>query len=352
MFKDLKIVELASVLAGPLVGTFFSELGAEVVKIENASTSGDVTRKWKLPSEKEEAISAYYAAANFNKKVLMLNLKDSADYKIAIKEIADADIVVANYKFGDAKKMALDYETLQKINPTIIYGEINGYGATHKRTAFDVVLQAETGFMYMNGSAESGPIKMPVALIDILAAHQLKEGLLCALIKKLKTNKGSKVTVSLYDAAVSSLANQATNWLMSQHIPEPLGTQHPNIAPYGDMFFTKDDKYVVLAVGANRQFENLCKVLSLENLINDLRFQNNSLRVVNRVALNELLQAEIKILNAADCIELFLSLNVPAGIVKNMKEVFQNPLSDSLILRETIEETSTKKVKTAIFKIS
>lgn len=352
MFKDLKIVELASVLAGPLVGTFFSELGATVIKIENASTNGDVTRKWKLPSEDKEAISAYYASANYNKKVLMLNLKDSADYNSAIKEIETADIVIANYKFGDAKKMGLDYDTLKKLNPTIIYGEINGYGTENKRTAFDVVLQAESGFMFMNGSAESGPIKMPVALIDILAAHQLKEGLLCALIKKLKTNEGSRVTVSLYDAAVSSLANQATNWLMANHIPQPLGTKHPNIAPYGDMFLSKDHKYIVLAVGANRQFENLCKVLSLEALVTDARFLDNPSRVTNRISLNEYLQVQIEKLNAQECIDLFLETNVPAGIVKNMKEVFQNPLSDDLILKETIEGTSTTKLKTAVFKIS
>jgi crotonobetainyl-CoA:carnitine CoA-transferase CaiB-like acyl-CoA transferase len=352
MFKDLKIVELASVLAGPLVGTFFSELGAEVVKIENASTAGDVTRKWKLPSEKKEDISAYYASANYNKKVLMLNLKEPKDYRLAIKEIESADIVIANYKFGDAKKMALDYVTLKKLNPTIIYGEINGYGAENKRTAFDVVLQAESGFMFMNGSAESGPIKMPVALIDILAAHQLKEGLLCAIIKKLKTNEGSNVTVSLYDAAVSSLVNQATNWLMAKHVPQPLGTKHPNIAPYGDMFLSKDDKYIVLAVGANRQFDNLCKALLLEVLKDDIRFIDNSSRVTNRISLNVYLQNKISEINATDCIELFLSLNVPAGIVKNMEEVFQNPLSESLILKENIEGTNTTKLKTAVFKIS
>jgi crotonobetainyl-CoA:carnitine CoA-transferase CaiB-like acyl-CoA transferase len=352
MFKDLKIVELASVLAGPLVGTFFSELGAEVVKIENASTAGDVTRKWKLPSEKKEDISAYYASANYNKKVLMLNLKEPKDYRLAIKEIESADIVIANYKFGDAKKMALDYVTLKKLNPTIIYGEINGYGAENKRTAFDVVLQAESGFMFMNGSAESGPIKMPVALIDILAAHQLKEGLLCAIIKKLKTNEGSNVTVSLYDAAVSSLVNQATNWLMAKHVPQPLGTKHPNIAPYGDMFLSKDDKYIVLAVGANRQFDNLCKALLLEVLKDDIRFIDNSSRVTNRISLNVYLQNKIYEINATDCIELFLSLNVPAGIVKNMEEVFQNPLSESLILKENIEGTNTTKLKTAVFKIS
>lgn len=351
MFKDIKIIELASVLAGPLVGTFFSELGADVIKIENSTTKGDVTRKWKLPKEKSSNISAYYASANFNKKVLMLNLKDTQDYKLALKEIKSADIVLANFKHGDAEKMNLDYNTLKRINPSIIYGEINGYGTEVSRAAFDVVLQAESGFMYMNGSEESGPIKMPVALIDILAAHQLKEGLLCALIKKLKTGKGSNVTVSLFDSAVSSLANQATNWLMAKHIPQPMGTMHPNIAPYGDMFLTKDKKYIVLAVGNDKQFLNLCKVLNLENLIKDNRFINNNSRVINRDILNNFLKEPISSFEANELIKKFLENNVPAGIVKNMQEVFENPLADKLIIKEKIEGVNTKKLKTCIFKI-
>ncbi len=351
MFKDIKIVEFASVLAGPMVGTFFSELGAKVLKIENSATQGDITRKWKLPNEKEGNVSAYYAAANYMKQVVMLNLKNDADYQKAIQEVKSADIVLVNFKYGDAKKFKLDYQTLKQINSQIIYGEINGYGSNNPRTAFDVVLQAESGFMYMNGSKESGPIKMPVALIDILAAHHLKEGLLCALIKKLKTNKGSYVSVSLYDAAVSSLANQATNWLMAKHIPQPMGTKHPNIAPYGDMFLTKDKKYIVLAVGSDKQFENLCKILFLEELVIDERFINNKSRVIHRAELNEIFKKSFQELEAKKCIHKFIENNIPAGIVKNMKEVFENPLAKNLILHEKIENLEAKKVKTAIFKI-
>lgn len=351
MFKDLKIVELASVLAGPLVGTFFSELGAQVLKIENKTTGGDVTRNWRLPSENKEAISAYYAAANFNKKVLMLDLKQKEDYEIALEEIKTADIVIANFKSGDAEKLNLDYKSLKKHNETIVYGEITGYGADEKRAAFDVVLQAETGFMYMNGSPESGPIKMPVALIDILAAHQLKEGLLCALIKKLKSGQGSCVTVSLFDAAMSSLANQAINWLMAKHIPQPLGTMHPNIAPYGDMFLTKDKKWIVLAVGSNSQFKKLLEVLNLKNIVSDIRFIENNFRVQNRKALSIFLKAEIEQQNSDQLQKKFINLNIPSGIVRNMSEVFENPLTEKLILKEKIESTETVKLKTVIFEI-
>lgn len=352
MFKHIKIVELASVLAGPMVGTFFSELGAEVVKIENKTTGGDVTRNWRLPSENSEKISAYYAAANFNKKIIFLDLKNTLDYAIAIKEIKSADIVIANFKYGDAKKLNLDYKSLKKISPHIIYGEISGYGKDVNRTAFDVVLQAETGFMFMNGNKESGPIKMPVALIDVLAAHQLKEGLLCAMIKKLKTQKGSYVTVSLFDAAMSSLANQATNWLMANHIPQPLGTMHPNIAPYGDMFLTQDEKWMVLAIGSDHQFQKLLKILGLDKLLNQEKYLNNKGRVKNRMELNEYLTKAIRKKDSKHWNTVFRSENIPAGIVKNMKEVFESEEANKLLLYDKIESTETVKLKTVVFEIT
>ena len=237
MLKNLKVIELASVLAGPDVGMFFAELGAKVIKVENKLLNGDVTRGWKSVNEDKTAkVSAYFSSVNYNKEYIQLNLKDENDKTKVYKLIADSDIVIANFKPGDDIKLGMDYGTLKKHNSNLIYGEINGYGSQSKRAAYDVVLQAETGFMSMNGNETSGPIKMPIALIDVLAAHQLKEGLLLALLKKEKTNKGSLVEVSLYDTALSSLKNQATNWLMNKFIPQPIGSLHPNIAPYGEIF--------------------------------------------------------------------------------------------------------------------
>ena len=255
MLSNLIVIELASVLAGPDVGMFFSELGAKVIKIENKLTGGDVTRNWKLSSEPtENNVSAYFSSVNWNKEYLFLNLSLKEDQEQVYELVKTADIVIANFKPGDDKKLGMNYEKLKSYNPKIIFGEINGYGESNKRAAYDVVLQAETGFMSMNGSPESGPVKMPIALIDVLAAHQLKEGLLLALLQKEKTGNGSKVEVSLYDSALASLKNQATNWLMNKHIPRPIGSLHPNIAPYGETFTTKDNKTIVLAIGSNNQF--------------------------------------------------------------------------------------------------
>jgi crotonobetainyl-CoA:carnitine CoA-transferase CaiB-like acyl-CoA transferase len=201
-----------------------------------------------------------------------------------------ADIVLTNFKGSDAKKFQLDAEFISKTFPKLIQGIIRGFEFEKNRVAYDVVLQAETGFMYMNGSTEGGPTKMPVALIDVLAAHQLKEGILCALINRSKTGKGSVVEVSLEKAALASLANQASYFLMTGNIPQRMGSLHPNIAPYGELFKTQDEKWIVLAVGSDDQFRKLSILLNLEELCNDLLYASNTVRVKNRVTLHKILQ--------------------------------------------------------------
>ena len=352
-FKDLKVVELASVLAGPAVGTFFSELGAEVIKIENKLTNGDVTRSWKLQSEdKNSTISAYYASVNWNKKSLFLNLKDEEDKKQVYELIKNADVVITNYKPGDDVKLKMDYETLKKINPTIIYAHLTGFGDGTTRTAYDLVLQAETGFMHMNGTQQSGPLKMPVALIDILAAHQLKEAILIAMIKKLKTGEGSKVTVSLFDAAIASLANQASSFLMTGNDPQAIGSLHPSIAPYGETFSTKDDKRIVLAVGNNKQFELLCSILNLPELLTNPKFSKNQERVINRVELFEILQSVIKTMDATQLMNYLITKDVPGGLIKSVKEVFEtNNLTSHILTENNNNNMGSKRVKTIAFKL-
>ncbi|MEM8510340.1 MAG: CaiB/BaiF CoA-transferase family protein [Bacteroidota bacterium] len=345
MFKNLKVVELASVLAGPLTGTFFAELGAKVIKIENKRTNGDVTRTWKLPTEaKERPISAYYSAANFLKESLLLNISDIEDYTILIDHIKDADIVITNYKPDTARKLKVGYNDLKSYNQSLIYAELTGFGDDESRPAFDVVLQAETGFMFMNGEPHRNPVKMPVALIDILAAHHLKEAILYALINKLTTGKGKHIKVSLYESALASLANQATNWLMEQHIPQPMGTQHPNIAPYGDMYRTEDGKLLVLAVGSDKQFENLSSLLRIEFDA----FGTNAQRVAKREALNVKISECIVQKTASYWVAHLERSNIPYGIIKNMQEVFNDRKAKKMLLHEVIEGIETVRVKTAL----
>lgn len=353
-FKDLKVVELANVLAGPAVGMFFSELGATVLKIENKLTDGDVTRSWKLASEdKNKNYSAYYASVNFKKKSVFLDFTYEADKQVAYNTIKDADIVISNYKPGDDKKLGFDYDTIKKLNPSIIYAHLTGFGTYSKRTAYDLVLQAETGFMHMNGEENSNPLKMPVALIDILAAHQLKEGILVALLKKQKTGEGSIVTVSLYDSAIASLANQASNWLTAGYNPKAIGSKHPNIAPYGEIFDTEDHKKIVLAIGNNKQFKLLCETLGIIDIVNYEKYSTNTNRVKNRKELEAILNKIISKQQSDELMKLFIEKDIPAGIIKSVQNVFDEKESQSLILEEQTTEFEglTKRVKTAVFKV-
>ncbi len=351
-FSNLKVIELASVLAGPSVGMFFAELGAQVIKIENKRTNGDVTRNWKLPNEDKDAVSAYFSSINWGKKHLFIDYSNDEDYNTVLQLLMDADIVICNFKQGAAAKFNLDYPSIKALNPSIIYAQLNGFESTPERVAFDVVLQAECGYMYMNGQKDSPPTKMPLALMDILAAHQLKEGILVALLNKATTGKGSYVESSLEEAAISSLANQATNWLMNKKIPQRIGSLHPNIAPYGDVFQTKDHKELVLAIGSDAQFQKFCRLLGSEELSKKSTFLTNETRVKNRALLKEALTNLILNYNRDELIEACIKNGIPMGAVRNMQEVFETPTAQKMILEEQVGNQNTKRVKTIAFKIS
>jgi len=352
LFKGLKVVDCSSVLAGPQVGTFFSELGARVIKFENAKTNGDITRTWHTPAESKEKLSSYYAAINYNKEIRFVDLTLVSDVKKIHVELADADVIISNFKGNDAIKFQLDTNYLSENFPKLIQGVIRGFEYDKDRLAYDVVLQAETGFMFMNGTKESSPTKMPVALIDVLAAHQLKEGVLCALIQKEKTGKGSRVEVSLEKAALASLANQASYFLMTGEIPQRMGSLHPNIAPYGELFETKDGKWIVLAIGSDEQFRKLCTILNNSAARSDERFASNTERVKNRTILFEILQNEFRNINCQDFENVAQAIGVPYGRVRNMKEVFERPAASASILKETIEGTETQRITSVAFNIA
>jgi crotonobetainyl-CoA:carnitine CoA-transferase CaiB-like acyl-CoA transferase len=352
LFAGLKIIELAGVLAGPAVGMFFAELGATVIKVENPSSNGDVTRSWLLESESKENQSGYYSSVNYNKKIVWADLTDEKDLEIVLNEIAEADIVIANFKPSSAVKMGLDSDTLRSKFPKLIYAQISGYGAKDETPAFDVVLQAEAGFMYINGEKEGAAVKIPIAIIDILAAHQLKEAILIALLKRSMTNEGATVHVSLYNAALASLANQATNYLMGRMVPERMGSLHPNIAPYGETFYTKDNKAIVLAVGNDKQFLSLCTCLKLNELKTDIRYSTNSLRVKNRNSLSVFLTKAFVQFESENLLFVLKNNNVPCGDIKNMSEVLNSESAQNLILSETLSNGQiTKRMATAVFDI-
>tara|TARA_R110000796_G_scaffold231631_2_gene349586 strand:- start:7044 stop:8252 length:1209 start_codon:yes stop_codon:yes gene_type:complete len=316
--KKIKIIELASVLAGPSVGQFFAELGAEVIKVESPKTGGDVTRSWLFKGEKRNGtVSAYFTSVNWGKKSLSIDLSNKEERAIVYKLVKNADIVIASYKSGDAEKLGVDYETLKALNPQLIYGQITGYGLDNPKVGYDAVIQAESGFMSINGEQGANPLKMPVALIDVLAGHQLKEALLVALIERMENGHGKFVQVALIDAAISALVNQGANWLVGQNEPKSMGNLHPNIAPYGELFSTKDGRQLLLAVGNDKQFKNLCRILEISDIA---QFSTNQERVVNREELNEVLSGKIELWASEELLETLVDEQVPAGLVTTVKE--------------------------------
>lgn len=351
-FSGLKVVEFASVLAGPAVGMFFAELGAEVIKIENKTTAGDMTRCWKLPCEPvDTAESAYFCCVNWGKKHLFLDLGAPTDLQQALEIALSADVVITNFKPSSARKFGLDPASLRARNPALIVAQLNAFADPEDESpAFDVVLQAEAGFLYMNGEPDAPPVKMPVALIDLLAAHQLKEAILLALLHRERSGEGATVSTSLFESAVASLANQAANYLMAGHIPQRMGTRHPNIAPYGDVFTTADGQPLLLAVGTERQFRQLCSVLDLDDLLQNPDFQTNTARVRHRDSLNVLLELKIRRRLTDELLLELKSAGVPAARIRDMKAVFELPDAQNLIINDTLPDGRTgKRVKTAAF---
>jgi crotonobetainyl-CoA:carnitine CoA-transferase CaiB-like acyl-CoA transferase len=206
-----------------------------------------------------------------------------------------------------------------------------------------VVLQAEAGFLYMTGEPGRPPVKMPVALIDLMAAHQLKEGILLALLHRERSGEGSVVTTSLLESALASLANQATNYLMAGHVPQPMGTRHPNIAPYGDIFVCSDGEPLLLAAGTEKQFKNLCSALKAETLSTDERFETNGARVRNRDVLNTYLADLFRRDTAAAWLNLMNRYGVPAARIRNMQAVFDMPEAQNMVLESQTHDGQTAK---------
>ena len=343
----LRIIELASVLAGPSIGMSLAELGAEVIKIENPTTEGDVTRSWRLPRESGQGdISAYFACANWGKRSLAVNLRTREGRQIIHELTQCADIVLASYKPGDAERLKVDYAALSAINPAIIYAHITGYGTENPRAGYDAIIQAESGFTYMNGESGGGPTKMPVALMDLLAAHQAKEGILLALLARARNGRGSYVSVSLLQAAAASLANQATNWLVGGEIPQPMGSDHPNIVPYGSIFTTRDNRKVVLAIGNDKQFGKLCAILDIPEVAKDPDFSTNPARVQRRSLLFSLLQDRICKREQVELLHELHTEAVPAGAVNNMSEVCELPEVAPLLLKgETSDGVKLRAIR-------
>lgn len=344
--RNFIVLELASILAGPITTMAFAELGARVIKVENPHTGGDATRGWKLPGERADTdISGYFSCANWGKESLACDFTQASGRAVVHDLARLADIVVVSFKPGDERRFGLDHATLAELNPRLIYGQVTAYGPEDPRPGFDAILQAEAGFTYLNGEPDGPPTKMPVALIDLLLAHQLKEGLLLALLKRERTGRGSLVTTSLFEAGVASLANQATNYLVGGVVPKRMGSEHPNIVPYGSILACADGRDLVIAAATERQYRELVRSIGLAELADDPAYATGQQRVQRREELLGRIRARAAELDSADLAARLHAAKVPFGFVNDMAAVFAEPGAQRLLVEGQVDGRAIRGVR-------
>jgi formyl-CoA transferase len=312
-----------------------ADLGADVIKIEHP-VGGDDTRQWGPPWLNGE--SAYYLGINRNKRSLTLNLKHPRGQALARQLIATADVLVENFKVGTMEQLGLDYPTLRRQYPRLVYCSITGYGQTgpdRDRPGYDFIIQAEGGIMSISGPPEGPPCKVGVAIVDITAGLFASHAILAALQCRERIGQGQYIDVALLDAQVAWLANVAQNYLVSDQPPTRHGNAHPNIVPYET--FETADGYLALGVGNDKQYQRLCELAGRPDLWADERFQTNPGRVTQRAVLIPLWQAVFRTRPTATWIELLKTHNVPAGPINDIPAVFRHPQVQAREMVQTIE---------------
>ena len=326
--EGLKVVELARILAGPWIGQTLSDLGAEVIKIE--SPEGDFTRNWGPPfvarADGSQGDAAYFHSANRGKKSVVVDFQTGEGRDVIQKLVADADVFIENFKVGGLAKYGLDYESLRKINPRLIYLSLTGFGQTGPSApmaGYDFMIQGLAGIMDLTGEADGEPQKIGVAFADIFTGLYGVIGIQSALMVREKTGKGQHIDVALLDCMTAVLANQALNYLVSGTPPKRMGNAHPNIVPY--QVFPARDGHLIIATGSQGQWAKMCQVLGLDDLIGDARFLTNSDRVKNRDELAALISAKTSQRTRDEMLAAFEKVFVPAGPINTVEDTFNHP---------------------------
>ncbi|MGB0506039.1 MAG: CaiB/BaiF CoA transferase family protein [Pikeienuella sp.] len=324
--EGLKVVELARILAGPWIGQTMADLGAEVIKVE--SPEGDDTRKWGPPFIEREGdkTAAYFYSANRGKSSVTADFRTEEGQKAVKALIAEADILIENFKVGGLAKYGLDYQSLSAINPRLIYCSITGFGQTGpyaSRAGYDFLIQGMSGLMSVTGEPEGQPQKVGVAVTDVVTGLYGAIGVLAAVEQRHRTGLGQHIDMSLLDCATALMANQAMNFLTTGESPMRRGNAHPNIAPY--QVFETSDGHVIIAVGNDGQFVRLCETLGAQELATDARYTSNQERVANRDALTASLTKLIIEWKQSDLLAALEAKTVPAGPINTMEQTFDDP---------------------------
>lgn len=319
----VRVADFSRVLAGPLATMLLADLGADVVKVERPGM-GDDARAWGPPFVGEDA--AYFLALNRNKRSVVLDLAIERDRDVAHRLALSSDVVVENFRPGLMTRFGLDYERLSADKPELVYCSLTAFGEREgavSRPGYDIIVQALSGLMSVTGHPGGEPTKVGVALLDVICGLYAANAIQAALIGRQHTGRGMHVTVSLFDAGVAALVNQAANHLLGGLVPGPMGNAHPNIVPY-QLFRTKD-RPIVVAAGNDRLFSRTCEILGLPELATDERYSTNASRVLNRDELIELLSNRLITRSASGWITDLEAAGVPCAIVRTVEEVFSSP---------------------------
>jgi formyl-CoA transferase len=319
----VRVLDLTRVVAGPYCSMFLGDLGAEIVKVEQPGM-GDDTRGWGPPFAGGE--SAYYLCINRNKQSLALDLKSQRAVEI-LRDLAKvADVIIENFRPGTMERLGLGEKELRELNPRLIYASLTGFGADGPMSdwpGYDLIVQAWGGLMSITGTPDGEPVKVGVAIIDLVAGLMLGKAITAALFAREKIGVGQRIDTSLLEAEVASLINVGSNYLIGGKIPTRWGNAHPNIVPYQN--FKTADGYLVIGVASEVIWKRFCQAIGCAHLIDDSRFANNSKRVENRAELIALLSEMFVKRNNEAWFTLLTAAEVPCAPVQSIDQVFQAP---------------------------
>ncbi len=322
----IKVVELARILAGPWAGQTLADLGADVVKVE--APEGDDTRRWGPPFIEREGdrSAAYFHATNRGKRSITCDFREAEGQEVVRRLVADADVVIENFKVGGLAKYGLDWESLRKVNPRLVYCSITGFGQDGPyahRAGYDFIIQGMAGLMSVTGAPDGQPQKVGVAVTDVFTGVYAATAILAALVQRGVTGVGQHIDMALMDVAVSIMANQSMNYLATGTPPKMMGNAHPNLAPYA--VFDCSDGWIILATGNDGQYRKLCAILGLGEMAEAAEFLTNADRVANREAMTARITEATMRWKKADLLAACEAEGVPAGPINDMAGVFADP---------------------------
>lgn len=333
--KNIKVLDLSRVLAGPWCSQILGDLGAEVIKIERPKT-GDDTRLWGPPWMQDNAgedstEASYYQSTNRNKLSVAVDIASKEGQELIRALAQTADVFIENYKVGSLKKYGLDYDTLHKLNPNLIYCSITGFGQTGQRAqepGYDFIVQGMGGLMSVTGEKDTlpggGPQKVGVAVADMFTGLYATIGILSALFnREVQGGKGQHVDMALLDSQIAMIASQGMNYLTSHEIPRRYGNAHANVVPY--QVYTAQDQDFIIACGNETQFKALCEAIGLAELADDERFNTNTHRIQYRDALNDILDRHFLTNTAKHWVDAIHQRKVPVGLINNIAQAFEEP---------------------------